>query len=90
MRCGLGGHSAQDDERVFVKEGERCRLVPVSDIYLLESEGYYTRLYFAKSARSSRVLSPRSNNASIQQSSSAPAATSSTSNGSPPSNPTLP
>ena len=34
-------------ERVFVKEGERCWLVRVSDIFLLESEGNYTRLHFA-------------------------------------------
>lgn len=33
-------------ERVFVKEGERCWLVRVSDIFLLESEGNYTRLHF--------------------------------------------
>lgn len=34
-------------ERVFVKEGDRCWLVRVSDIFLLESEGNYTRLHFA-------------------------------------------
>ena len=34
-------------ERVFVKDGERCWLVRVSDILLLESEGNYTRLHFA-------------------------------------------
>lgn len=34
-------------ERVFVKDGERCWLVQVKDIFLLESEGNYTRLYFA-------------------------------------------
>ncbi len=34
-------------ERVFVKEGERCWLVRVSHIFLLESEGNYTRLHFA-------------------------------------------
>lgn len=33
-------------ERVFVKEGDRCWLVPVADIFLLESEGNYTRLHF--------------------------------------------
>jgi two-component system, LytTR family, response regulator len=33
-------------EQVFVKDGERCWLVPVGDIFLLESEGNYTRLYF--------------------------------------------
>lgn len=33
-------------ERVFVREGEKCWLVPVGEIVLLESEGNYTRLYF--------------------------------------------
>lgn len=33
-------------ERVFVKEGDRCWLVRVADIFLLESEGNYTRLHF--------------------------------------------
>jgi two-component system LytT family response regulator len=33
-------------EQVFVKDGERCWLVRVGDIFLLESEGNYTRLYF--------------------------------------------
>jgi two-component system LytT family response regulator len=43
-------------ERVFVKDGERCWLVPVADIHLLESEGNYTRIYFANE----RPLVPRS------------------------------
>lgn len=34
-------------ERVFVREGDRCWLVRVADIFLLESEGNYTRLHFA-------------------------------------------
>lgn len=43
-------------ERVFVRDGERCWLVRVADILLLESEGNYTRLYFANE----RPLIPRS------------------------------
>ncbi|HEX4809283.1 MAG TPA: LytTR family DNA-binding domain-containing protein [Bryobacteraceae bacterium] len=43
-------------EQVFVKDGERCWLVRVRDIFLLESEGNYTRLYFANE----RPLIPRS------------------------------
>jgi two-component system LytT family response regulator len=43
-------------ERVFVKDGERCWLVRVADIFLLESEGNYTRLHFANE----RPLIPRS------------------------------
>ena len=34
--------------RVFVKDGERCWIVPVSDIVLLESEDNYTRLHFGR------------------------------------------
>ncbi|MBC7925155.1 MAG: response regulator transcription factor [Bryobacteraceae bacterium] len=32
--------------RVFVRDGDRCWIVEVSDIFLLESEGNYTRLHF--------------------------------------------
>ncbi|HLH05201.1 MAG TPA: LytTR family DNA-binding domain-containing protein [Bryobacteraceae bacterium] len=35
-------------ERVFVRDGERCWLVRVREIVLLESEGNYTRLFFGK------------------------------------------
>ncbi len=43
-------------EQVFVKDGERCWLVRVMDIFLLESEGNLTRLHFANE----RALIPRS------------------------------
>jgi two-component system LytT family response regulator len=43
-------------EQVFVRDGERCWIVRVAEIYLLESEGNYTRLYFGKE----RPLIPRS------------------------------
>ncbi len=33
-------------QQVFVRDGERCWLVPVQDIKLLRSEGNYTRLFF--------------------------------------------
>src|SRR5437588_846847 len=33
-------------EQVFVRDGERCWIVRLSDIYLMESEGNYTRLHF--------------------------------------------
>jgi two-component system LytT family response regulator len=33
-------------ERVFVREGERCWIVALSDIFLFESEGNYTRICF--------------------------------------------
>jgi two-component system, LytTR family, response regulator len=48
--------SASSLQRVFVKESDRCWLVQMTDIYLLESEGNYTRLYFGNE----RALIPRS------------------------------
>lgn len=43
-------------DRVFVRDGERCWLVKLADIVLLESEGNYTRLFFG----SDKPLIPRS------------------------------
>jgi two-component system LytT family response regulator len=43
-------------EQVFVRDGERCWLVRFADIFLLEAEGNYTRIYF----RGERPLVPRS------------------------------
>lgn len=34
-------------QRIFVKDGERCWFVTLSDVVLLESEGNYARLYFS-------------------------------------------
>jgi two-component system LytT family response regulator len=39
-------HRLTQDDKVFVREGERCWFVPVKNIRLLESEGNYTRLHF--------------------------------------------
>jgi two-component system LytT family response regulator len=33
-------------ERVFVREGDRCWIVPLADIFLLESDGNYARVCF--------------------------------------------
>ena len=41
---------------MFLKDGERCWLVRVGDIRLLESEGNYARVYFGEN----RPLIPRS------------------------------
>lgn len=43
-------------DRVFVRDGDRCWLVSLAEIVLLESEGNYTRLYFG----ADRPLIPRS------------------------------
>ncbi len=34
------------DDKVFVRDGDRCWFVPIKNIRLLESEGNYTRLHF--------------------------------------------
>ncbi|KAF0094981.1 MAG: two-component system LytT family response regulator [Puniceicoccaceae bacterium 5H] len=39
-------HSFTPEDRVFIREGERCWLVEVKRIRLLESEGNYTRVHF--------------------------------------------
>ena len=39
-------HRLALEDKVFVREGERCWFVPVKNIRLLESEGNYTRLHF--------------------------------------------
>ncbi|MDP0499227.1 MAG: LytTR family DNA-binding domain-containing protein [Verrucomicrobiota bacterium JB022] len=38
------------EDRVFIREGERCWLVEVKRIRLLESEGNYTRVHFDEEA----------------------------------------
>lgn len=35
-----------ENDRVFVREGERCWFVPIRSIRLLEAEGNHTRIYF--------------------------------------------
>ncbi len=40
------GRGDAGPRRIFVKDGERCWFVAVSDVVLLESEGNYTRLHF--------------------------------------------
>jgi two-component system, LytTR family, response regulator len=47
-------------EQVFVRDGDRCWIVRLPDIFLLESEGNYTRVYFG----SERPLIRRSLNRS--------------------------
>ncbi len=50
-------------QQVFVREGDRCWIVRLPDIFLLESEGNYTRLYFG----GDRPLIHRSLNALEEQ-----------------------
>jgi two-component system, LytTR family, response regulator len=46
-------------EQVFVRDGDRCWIIRLPDIFLLESEGNYTRVHF----RNERPLIRRSLNA---------------------------
>jgi two-component system LytT family response regulator len=50
-------------EQVFVRDGDRCWIVRLPEIFLLESEGNYTRLYFG----SERPLIRRSLNSLEEQ-----------------------
>lgn len=34
------------DKRIFVKDGDKCFLVQLSDIYLIESNGNYSQIFF--------------------------------------------
>lgn len=34
------------DKKIFIKDGEKCYFVPVADIFLLESEGNYVKVFF--------------------------------------------
>lgn len=49
--------------QVFVRDGDRCWIVRIPDIFLLESEGNYTRLHFSQE----RPLIRRSLNALEEQ-----------------------
>ncbi len=44
--AAAAGHRLALEDKVFVREGDRCWFVPVKNIRLLESEGNYTRLHF--------------------------------------------
>lgn len=54
---------ATPPSQIFVRDGERCWIVRVAEIFLMESEGNYTRLFFG----ANRPLIRRSLNAIEQQ-----------------------
>ena len=39
-------NTVAQEEKLFIKDGERCWFVAITDIALFESEGNYTRVYF--------------------------------------------
>lgn len=43
---GSSGSKLSLDDRVFVKDGERCWFVKLSDVRLFESDGNYIKVYF--------------------------------------------
>ena len=63
VRPGAGQLGQSKLEQVFVRDGDRCWIVRLPEIFLLESEGNYTRLYFG----SERPLIRRSLNALEEQ-----------------------
>jgi two-component system, LytTR family, response regulator len=44
--AGPKGSAAAPERRVFLRDGERCWIVALEEIRMLESEGNYTRVYF--------------------------------------------
>src|SRR5215470_17678392 len=42
------GRHTQSRDQIFLRDGERCWIVRMSDIEILESEGNYTRVFFQK------------------------------------------
>jgi two-component system, LytTR family, response regulator len=50
------------DNKIFIKDGERCWFVTLAEIQLFESEGNYTRVYFDDAGKTARPLVLRSLN----------------------------
>ena len=50
------------NDRIFIKDGERCWFVSLADIMLFESEGNYARVYFVTAQQTQRPLMLRSLN----------------------------
>ena len=50
------------NDKIFIKDGERCWFVTLTDIMLFESEGNYARVYFSTGLQTQRPLMLRSLN----------------------------
>ena len=44
--ASAAGRTRSVSDRVFVRDGERCWIIPLADIALCEAEGNYTRIHF--------------------------------------------
>ncbi|MFY8004471.1 MAG: LytR/AlgR family response regulator transcription factor, partial [Chitinophagaceae bacterium] len=42
----LNHHKLTIDKRIFIKDGENCHFIPLTDIILIESVGNYARVYY--------------------------------------------
>jgi two-component system LytT family response regulator len=45
-RIRMGNNNLSGQSQVFIKDGEKCYFVRISDIFLLESAGNYVKVYF--------------------------------------------
>lgn len=54
--------TSRPDNKIFIKDGERCWFVALTDISLFESEGNYARVYFQNEVGTHRPLILRSLN----------------------------
>ncbi len=62
LRIAKNQVALKPDNKIFIKDGERCWFVTLTDISLFESEGNYARVYFQNEAGTHRPLILRSLN----------------------------
>ncbi len=62
MRLQKNQSTLKNDHKIFIKDGERCWFVALTDVSLFESEGNYARVYFEVNASLQRPLILRSLN----------------------------
>jgi two-component system, LytTR family, response regulator len=62
LRVAKNQVTLKPDNKIFIKDGERCWFVALTDISLFESEGNYARVYFQTEAGQHRPLILRSLN----------------------------
>jgi two-component system, LytTR family, response regulator len=62
LRIAKNQVTLKSDNKIFIKDGERCWFVTLTDISLFESEGNYARVYFQTESGTHRPLILRSLN----------------------------
>ena len=58
----LSSQQKNTNDKIFIKDGERCWFVALAEIMLFESEGNYARVYFNAGTQTQRPLMLRSLN----------------------------